>query len=153
MNERTSTNQDAATAPSPDLAMVFVLVVGVLTLANALWMLVGPMHWYTDLPAAVPDTGPFNPHFVRDIGCAFLTTGIALIWAYRSPAYRVPLVSIAALFLAAHALLHAYDTIRGALGHDHWLLDFPGVYLPGLAMPWIAMNLWRREQRAATSTP
>ena len=99
----------------------------------------------TDLPAAVPDTGPFNPHFVRDIGCAFLTTGAALVWAFFSPRFRIPLVSIGALFLAAHAILHAYDTLRGALGHDHWLLDLPGVYLPGLLLPWLAFRLMRED--------
>ena len=54
-------------------------VIGAGSAANALWMLVGPMHWYTDLPAAVPDTGPFNPHFVRDIGCAFATVGTSAV--------------------------------------------------------------------------
>jgi hypothetical protein len=105
------------------------------------------MHWYTDLPAAVPDTGPFNAHFVRDIGCAFLATGAALVWAFMSPRFRLPLVSIAALFLAAHALLHAYDTLRGALGHDHWWLDLPGVYVPGILLPLIALRLAREDSR------
>ncbi len=122
-----------------------VLAIGVVSIANALWMLAGPMHWYTDLPAAVPDTGPFNPHFVRDIGCAFLTAGVALVWAVFEPRYRVPLAAIAGLFLFAHAGLHAYDTLRGALGHDHWLLDLPGVYLPGVLVPWIA---WRWSRTA-----
>ena len=133
--------------------LLFVLFVGVGNLANALWMLAGPMHWYTDLPAAVPDTGPFNPHFVRDIGCAFLTAGVALVWGYFDPRVRVPLVSIAALFLAAHAILHAYDTLRGALGHDHWLLDLPGVYLPGILLPLIALRLARIDaaQRASAT--
>jgi hypothetical protein len=104
--------------------LLLLLVFGLLTLANAVWMLAGPMHWYTKLAAGVPDTGPFNPHFVRDIGDAFLTTGIALLWAYRSPHFRLPLVGVAATFLACHAmpchaLLHLYDTARGALGHDH----------------------------------
>ena len=54
------------------------LLLGAAMLGNALWMLAGPMHWYTELPAAVPDTGPFNAHFVRDIGCAFLTVAVAL---------------------------------------------------------------------------
>ncbi len=133
-----------------DLSAWIVLVVGVGMVANALWMLAGPMHWYTDLPAAVPDTGPFNPHFVRDIGCAFLAAGVALIWAFFSPRFRLPLVSVGALFLAAHALLHAYDTLRGALGHDHWLLDLPGVYLPGVLLPLIALRL-AREDRALPS--
>ncbi len=123
-----------------------LLVVGLGLIANALWMLVGPMHWYTDLPAAVPDTGPFNPHFVRDIGCAFLTSGVALVWAFGSPRFRLPLTSVAALFLASHALLHAWDTLRGALGHAHWLLDLPGVYLPGLLLPWIAFSLARDDR-------
>jgi hypothetical protein len=120
-------------------------VLGFAMIANALWMLAGPMHWYTDLPAAVPDTGPFNPHFVRDIGCAFLTVGVALVWAARSVRFRVPLVGTAALFLVAHAILHAYDTLRGALGSDHWWLDLPGVYLPAIVLAWAAWTLMRGD--------
>jgi hypothetical protein len=133
-------------SPADRASNAIVLLVGVTTLANALWMLAGPMHWYTDLPAAVPDTGPFNAHFVRDIGCAFLATGTALVWAFVSPRFRLPLVTIAAVFLAAHAGLHAYDTLRGALGHAHWWLDLPGVYLPGILLPWIALRLARDDR-------
>ncbi len=129
-----------------DVLLWIVLLLGIGTIANALWMLAGPMHWYTDLPAAVPDTGPFNPHFVRDIGCAFLTVGVALVWAFFSPRFRLPLVSIGALFLAAHAILHVYDTLRGALGHNHWLLDLPGVYLPGLLLPVIGVRVVRVDR-------
>lgn len=129
-----------------------LLVVGIGTISNALWMLAGPMHWYTDLPAAVPDTGPFNPHFVRDIGCAFLTTGVGLVWAFVSPRFRLPLTAMAALFLFAHAVLHAYDTLRGALGHNHWLLDLPGVYLPGLLLAWIAFRLARQDRLNETGS-
>ena len=110
------------------------LLLGVGMLGNSLWMLVGPMHWYTDLPAAVPDTGPFNPHFVRDIGCAFLTVGVALVWAAFRERERLPLAAIAALFLTAHALLHIYDPATGALDHTHWWLDAGGVYLPAVLM-------------------
>ena len=123
-----------------------LLIGGLVTVANALWMLAGPMHWYEELPAAVPDTGPFNPHFVRDIGCAFLTTGIALLWAERSPKFRFPLTTVSAIFLAAHALLHAYDTMRGALGHNHWLLDLPGVYAPGILLPIVAWMIGQHEK-------
>lgn len=135
-----------STDESSTLSRWIILVVGLVSIANALWMLAGPMHWYTDLPAAVPDTGPFNPHFVRDIGCAFLATGVALVWAYFSPRFRLPLVTIGALFLFAHALLHAYDTLTGALGHNHWMLDLPGVYLPGILLPLIALRLARFDR-------
>jgi len=135
-----------STDESSTLSRWIILVVGLVSIANALWMLAGPMHWYTDLPAAVPDTGPFNPHFVRDIGCAFLATGVALVWAFFSPRFRLPLVTIGALFLFAHALLHAYDTLTGALGHNHWMLDLPGVYLPGILVPLIALRLARFDR-------
>lgn len=34
--------------------------------ANGLWMLLGLESWYHNLPAVVPDTGPFNHYFVRE---------------------------------------------------------------------------------------
>lgn len=139
-----------ARPPTRDPIPLVLLLVGLGSIANALWMLAGPMHWYTELPAAVPDTGPFNPHFVRDIGCAFLATGVGLVWAFASPRFRFPLTAMSALFLCAHAVLHAYDTLRGALGHDHWLLDLPGVYLPGLVLPWIAWRLAAQDRAAAS---
>lgn len=122
------------------------LIVGGVSMANALWMLAGPMHWYTDLPTTAPQTGPFNPHFVRDIGCAFLTVGIALVWAARAPRDRVPLAVTAAIFLVLHALLHVWDTGTGALDPHHVLLDLPGVYLPAVLMGWAAFAVWKRDR-------
>ena len=121
-----------------------LLALGIGAVANAFWMLAGPMHWYQELPAAVPDTGPFNPHFVRDIGCAFLTVGVAQVWAAFAPRWRPPLVAISAVFLVAHALLHIYDTLAGNLPHSHWWLDLPGVYLPALLLTVCALALHRR---------
>jgi hypothetical protein len=112
--------------------------------ANAAWMLVDPRRWYHHLPAGVPDTGPFNEHFVRDIGAAFATTAVALAWAAFRPRWRAPLVTIAALFLGAHAALHVFDTARGFLDTHHWLLDLPGVYLPVLVLAPLAIVALRR---------
>jgi hypothetical protein len=118
-----------------------------LTLANSLWMLVAPAAWYQHLPAGVPDFGPFNPHFVRDIGCAFATVGIALAWAVRSGLHRYPLTAVATLFFLAHALLHVFDTLRGAVDATHWLLDLPGVYLPVVALAMLTRR-FKRESEA-----
>ena len=122
-----------------------LLVLGAASVVNALWMLAGPMHWYEELPAGVPDTGPFNPHFVRDIGCAFLTVGVAQVWAAFARRWRLPLVSLSALFLVAHAVLHVYDTVVGNLPHSHWWLDLPGVYLPAVVLALCALALHRSE--------
>ena len=50
---------------------------GLALAANGLLMLFDPAGWYAVAPG-VPETGPLNPHFVRDIGCACILTGFAL---------------------------------------------------------------------------
>jgi hypothetical protein len=103
-------------------------------LANAAWMLADPAGWYLNLPAAVPDTGPLNTHFVRDIGSAFAVMSAALGLAAVRPALRPPLVLLVALFYVLHALVHVTDTLAGRLPASHWLIDLPGVYVPAVAM-------------------
>ncbi len=115
---------------------------------NGVWMLVDPAHWYHHLPAGVPDTGPLNAHFVRDIGCAFLTFSAALFWAWREPCWRKPLVVTTAGFYIAHAALHIHDVARGLLESDHLLLDAWGVYLPALLISAAAFS-----QLRATDAP
>jgi hypothetical protein len=122
-----------------------LLVLGAGSLANAAWMLLDPLRWYHDLPAGVPDFGEFNPHFVRDIGCAFATVGVAQVWAAFAPRYRYPLVAVTAVFLVAHAALHVYDTARGAVDHHHWWFDAPGVYAPALLLTVLAVLLARQR--------
>ena len=109
-------------------------LIGLGSLANGVWMLLSPGHWYAELPAGVPDYGPLNVHFVRDIGCAFVTVGAALIWAARRVDLRFPLVAVAGLFFVAPAVLHVHDTLRGLVESQHWLLDLPGVYLPAVLL-------------------
>jgi len=47
---------------------------GLALAANGLLVLFDPAGWYAVAPG-VPETGPLNPHFVRDIGCAYILTG------------------------------------------------------------------------------
>jgi len=136
-----------------DAMFWLLLTLAVTSGANALWMLANPESWYHDLPAAVPDTGPFNAHFVRDIGIAFVTVTLAFAWAAFEPRWRIPLVVMGTVFLAGHALLHVVDTLRGELEADHWLLDFPGVYLPALVLVPIAVQLLRSTRRDTLSQP
>ena len=116
-------------------------------------MLADPLRWYHDLPAGVPDTGPFNQHFVRDIGCAFLAVGVAQVWAAFRPAWRAPLVAVAAIFFVGHALLHVFDTARGAVPSEHWWLDLPGVYLPALVLGYAASYSCAPEEETMRLAP
>jgi hypothetical protein len=74
---------------------------------HGLIMLAVPAIWYTNVPGVV-DTGPFNGHFVRDVGATYVVCGTALLWPAARPAAR-----IRAAFLALHALAHLWDAAAG----------------------------------------
>lgn len=118
-----------------------LILIATITVANSIWMILFPFNWYTYVPANVPDFGPYNQHFVRDFGCAFLLVGVGLIVGVQWPAYRSASILFALGFYALHALTHIFDTLMGTVGHHHWLVDFPTTYLPAILLSWIA----RRE--------
>jgi len=130
-----------------NLWSILLLLLGALHIANGLWMLIAPASWYVDLPAGVPDTGPLNVHFVRDIGCAFLATGVALVWAAVSSqlAVRLACLTLATVFVVGHASVHLFELVRGGLAPRHWRLDLPGVFVPALML--VALTL--QSARAA----
>jgi hypothetical protein len=51
-------------------------VFAILNVANGLRMLAAPAGWFVGIPAAVPDTGPFNAHLVRDLGVVYAVCGV-----------------------------------------------------------------------------
>jgi hypothetical protein len=120
-----------------------LMVFAWINLANAVWMLADPKLWYTDLPAAVPDFGPYNEHFVRDLGFVFLSLALALWWAARRPAFRLPLVTVTTLFYVFHAAGHVFDTARGFVDASHWWVDVPAVYAPALFLIGLNLALFR----------
>lgn len=109
-------------------------------LATGLWMLADPPHWYENLPAGVPDFGPMNEHFIRDIGAVFTLMAIGLGGAAVRPPWRVPACLMVTGFYVMHAIVHIIDTARGLVGPEHWSIDFPGIYLPALIMIFVT---WR----------
>lgn len=111
-------------------------IVGLGLIANGLTMLAIPDTWYGLVPG-VWQTGPFNPHFVRDIGAAYLVAGATLVWFATDRAAR-PAARAGAAFLAIHALIHLWDA---AAEHAHQLLvDLPTVFLPPALAIWIAWS-------------
>lgn len=111
-----------------------------LWLANALWMLADPAGWYASIDG-VPNTGPYNHHFVRDIGVAYLTIALLAAAAIRWPGAAVPLLSAGTIFLGLHALLHVWDIAAARLPAEHILMDLPGVFAPpfiSAALTWWA---------------
>ncbi len=103
---------------------------------NGVVMLALPAWWYSVVPG-VADTGPFNPHFVRDIGAAYVAAGGGIAWFLRDPAAR-PAALIGCAFLSLHALVHLWDWAAGRESLVQLLRDGPTVILPGLLILGVA---------------
>ena len=116
-------------------------------LANAIWMLTDPIGWYHGIPAAVPDFGPANEHFIRDVGATFGMMGLGLAWAAVRPPVRLPVMVLVSLFYLLHAAVHVLDTARGLVPANHWLLDFPAVYLPAILLVAVTVTMQRSADR------
>lgn len=120
-------------------------IFGLLSLINGTWMLLFPLSWYMDLPAAVPHTGPFNSHFVRDLGVVFVVVGLAFAWSALN-VHRSGVVHLAiTTFFTGHALIHLADILTGRLPNSHWLIDMPGVFVPALVMIVLAVPSVRKR--------
>ena len=68
----------------PVLAVLF----GAALEVNGVFMLASPESWYFAVPG-VTSTGPFNQHFLRDIGLIFLFLGGAFLAGVGQPQLRV----------------------------------------------------------------
>lgn len=117
---------------------VVAWILGIGLAANGLVMLGVPDAWYAAVPG-VTATGPFNAHFIRDVGVAYLLSGAALPWFAISPTAR-PAAVVGAAFLAIHAAVHIWDAAAGREHIHQLLIDLPSVFLPPVLAIWI---VWR----------
>src|SRR5882724_10094890 len=105
---------------------VIAAILAIPTVLNGLAMLVAGPFLYANVPGA-SGTGPFNPHFVQDIGVAFLVAGLALAARAWRPRYW-PAAVAGAAFVAAHALIHLVAILGG---HDHQAgFDLAAIVVP-----------------------
>jgi hypothetical protein len=115
------------------------VILGIGAEANGFYMLWSPADWYLAVPG-VTTTGPFNQHFIRDIGLIFLFVGTSLhVGAFR-PQHRVLLWTAATLWLWGHALFHLWEVAVGICGPDAIARDFPAVTLPAILTA--LLSLW-----------
>lgn len=130
--------------------LITASVIGLGALANGAFMLLSPANWYFAVPG-VTTTGPFNQHFIRDIGIIFLFLGAAFLIGTARPAQRIALWGGATLWLACHALFHFWEVAAGICGPSALVRDFPVVTLPALLGA--ALTFWAILERRAARTP
>jgi hypothetical protein len=113
--------------------------------ANGLAMLFAGLWWYGVVPG-VTATGPYNPHFVRDIGVAYLVTAGGLGWFAARPREGWPALAAAAAFLTLHAAIHVFDAVCGTRLLADVMRDLGGIYLPALIA--VVLTLRRPHERS-----
>lgn len=128
-------------------AIGLAVLLGVAAAANGAFMLVAPEGWYFAVPG-VTTTGPFNPHFIRDIGLIFVLLGGALLAGAARPMLRSVLWTGVAVWLSGHALFHVWEVMVGICGPSALARDFAAVSLPALLTCLLAAWSLREERRA-----
>ena len=116
------------------LRRILAGVLGAVAALNGLFMLADGPRWYEVVPG-VTHTGPFNPHFIADIGAAFLAAGGALIARAWRPALW-PAAVAGAAFIGLHGIIHIVDL---ATGRSHQpAVDFGLIVFPAALTLWAA---------------
>jgi hypothetical protein len=144
---------------------LWALIAALLALAlfmNGVAMMGAPLSWYGFIPG-VAATGPFNEHFVSDVGAAYVAAAVSLAFAVGR--LERTAAAPAAAFLVLHALIHLIPLLgaqrlagifvcqppeRTAL-----LGEIAGVYAPALValaltVPARWQELWPFPSRALT---
>ena len=124
------------------------VLMGVLAEANGVFMLLSPDAWYFAVPG-VTTTGPFNQHFIRDIGLIFLFVGTSYLFGAAQPRHRIIFWAAPTLWLGGHALFHYWEVAVGICGPSVLIRDFPAVTLP--AALGVLLTLWAIADARSTS--
>jgi hypothetical protein len=123
------------------------ILLGLGAMANGAFMLISPQSWYFAIPG-VTATGPFNQHFLRDIGLIFALLGAGLLVGAAKPHLRTPLWTAAAVWLSGHALFHFWEVAVGICSASVIPRDFPAVTLPAILTSLLALWAFREDRRA-----
>lgn len=147
---RPSTDHPSSKSKVHDRWTIICVIIASINILNGLWMIVAPEHWYYNLPAGVPEFGPLNVHFIRDIGCIFFLLGIGLIVAGFYPSYRLSLFTMNTMFYLAHMLVHVHEVVSGRVRLSMFWVDLPGVYIPALIS--LTLNIFMIKQYRSNAT-
>lgn len=129
------------------IVIAAAMLLGLSSIVNGTLMVLTPESWYWLVPG-VPDRGPFNQHFVRDIGFLYLLMGAAFIYGALVVKYREALWSISAAWLSVHAVFHVWEVAVGICGPQSLIEDFAGVTLPALIALWLVYTNKRTLKNA-----
>ena len=120
-----------------------LVLLGLYYLSLGFILLVAPEYFYTSVPG-VSATGPYNTHFLRDVGFAFLTSAGGLLWG--SVTLQRPLLILGAAWPLLHAFFHLWMWLAASMPFDRIAgFDWAGVIIPGFVGGFLAIRM--KEKR------
>ena len=120
------------------MSRILAAALGLLLGLNALAMLLASFRWYNAVPGVIA-TGPYNPHFVRDIGATYLVVAGGLGWFAARPVQGWPALVAGASFQVLHSAINVFDARCSADPVANLIRDLPGVFAPALIAAAIAV--------------
>jgi hypothetical protein len=126
------------------LVRTLLALFGLFHLLGGLYMLIAPHEWYASVPG-VTATGPFNHHFITDIGFAFAASGVGMMMGFRTGRVAAAFALAGATWPTLHALFHLWGWISGGVPGDSRVLlsEAFGVMLVsflGFGLAWLQMR-------------
>jgi hypothetical protein len=110
---------------------LLILVAGLNYLLTGLALLVAPTWFFENIGTF----GPFNRHYLGDLGAFLLPIGIGLLLAARQPRQHYLLIAVVATGNIIHASNHIYDAILGQEALARWFSDtIPLVFFASIFM-------------------
>lgn len=132
MKEKTGMNEKTGIWILGGLAIILGL--------NGLYMLIDPILWFDTTPG-VKRSGAPNTHFIRDIGIIYFEIAVLIAVAIRYAHLRFALLMAGGGWLLGHAVFHFVEASCGIITWSQFLIDIPGVIVPGLLVPLLALAL------------
>lgn len=105
--------------------------------ASGLTMLLAGSFWWAHVPG-VTETGHYNPHFVADVGLAFIASGAGLALGAVRRDWRTAAWA-GALFPILHAGLHLGEMFQSGV-QASWISDAVAIHLPAALGAWAALS-------------
>ena len=134
------------------VALVMIAVAALFCLGNGLYMVVAPMDWYWAVPT-VPATGPANRHLIADVGLAYLSCSVVLLYGAWYASGRWLALIAGSLWLTAHGVLHLHEVAAGICSASRFRADIPGVLGPPLLVLAALGILMARRRIAPAGLP
>jgi hypothetical protein len=107
---------------------------GVFHLFLGVWQFFAPGSFFEH----VGRYGAENTHYVGDVASFTLAIGVALLLAVGRPSWRTPILYLAAIWYAIHAVNHLFDIDENKISNFRGALDTILIATGAVLLAWLA---------------